>query len=86
MRDAAIAVMREIGRGRRADRHVQFAVNPGGTVGLNGDRDESPRIAVVGAGCRSYRVSQLQRLRRNCRGLHAGRNSNDIHAQDARML
>ena len=84
MRDAAIAVMREIGV-ETGGSNVQFAVNPAQRA-HDGDRDESARLAFVGAGIEGYWISDCEDCGEACGWLHARRNSKRHHAQDAGVL
>jgi hypothetical protein len=58
MRDASIAVLRKIGV-ETGGSNVQFAVNPQDRPHA-GDRDESARIALLGAGLEGDRLSDRQ--------------------------
>jgi carbamoyl-phosphate synthase large subunit len=70
MRNASIAVLREIGV-ETGGSNVQFAVNPGGRP-AGGDRDEPPREPLLGAGVEGDRLPDRQgRGSAGC-GLHAG--------------
>ena len=71
MRDASIAVLREIGV-ETGGSNVQFAVNPAGRP-HGGDRDEPARVALLGAGLQGHRLSHRQGRREAGRRLHAGR-------------
>ena len=84
MRDAAIAVMREIGV-ETGGSNVQFAVNPHRWP-HDGDRDEPARLAFVGAGVEGDRISDRQDCRQARRGLYARRDSQRHYAQDAGLL
>ena len=57
MRNASIAVLREIGVDTGGS-NVQFSINP--RRAHDRDRDESARVAFVGAGVEGDRVSRLQ--------------------------
>ena len=70
MRDAAIRVMREIGV-ETGGSNVQFAVNPANGP-HDGDRDESARLAFLGAGFEGHRISHREDRRQAGRRLHAG--------------
>ena len=84
MRDAAITVIRKVGV-ETGGSNIQFAVNP-----RNGDiddhRDESARLALVGARFESDRFSNRQDRRQARRRLHARRDSERHHSQDAAQL
>ncbi len=58
MRDAAIAVMREIGV-ETGGSNVQFAVQPRERP-HDRDRDESARVAFFGTGIQGYRISDRE--------------------------
>ena len=60
MRDASIAVLREIGVDTGGS-NVQFAVNP--DDGADRYRDEPARVAVFGAGVQGDRASRLPKSR-----------------------
>jgi hypothetical protein len=84
MRDAAIAVIREIGV-ETGGSNIQFAVNPhDGTHGRH--RDEPARLAVVGAGVESDRLPDRENRRQARRRLYARRDSERHHAQDSGLL
>ena len=68
MRDAAIAVMREIGV-ETGGSNVQFAVNP--RRPHDRYRDEPARLAFVGAGVEGHRIPDRKDRRQARRGLHA---------------
>ena len=71
MRDASIAVLREIGVDTGGS-NVQFAHQPGGRP-HGRDRDEPARVALLGAGLEGHRLPDRQG-RGQARGrLHAGR-------------
>ena len=76
MRDAAAAIIREVGV-ETGGSNIQFAIDPG-----NGrddrDRNESARFAQLGAGSESDRFPHRQNCRAARRGHDARRNSNDI--------
>ena len=80
MRDAAIAVMREIGV-ETGGSNIQFAVNPcHRTHGR--DRDEPTRLAFFRAGVKGDRFPHCKNCRQACCRLHARRDSERHHAQD----
>ena len=85
MRDASLAVLREIGV-ETGGSNVQFAVNPGRWP-HDRDRDESARFALLGARLQGDRLSHRQG-RRQARGrLHARRNRQRHHGRrDARLV
>ena len=85
MRDASIAVLREIGV-ETGGSNVQFAVNPDGRP-AGRDRDEPARVALVRARLQGDRLSDRQG-RRQARGrLHARRDRERHHRRrDAREL
>jgi hypothetical protein len=71
MRNASIAVLREIGV-ETGGSNVQFAVNPeDGPPGRH--RDEPARVALLGAGVQGHRLPDRQGRREARRRLHAGR-------------
>ncbi len=84
MRDAAIAVMREIGV-ETGGSNVQFAVNP-----ANGRMtviEMNPAgIAVIGAGFEGYGISDCQNCSQAGGRLHARRDPQRHYAQDAGVL
>jgi hypothetical protein len=61
MRNASIAVLREIGVDTGGS-NVQFAINPGRWP-HDRDRDESARLALLGAGLEGHRLSRSPRWR-----------------------
>ncbi len=65
LRDASIAVLRKIGVDTGGS-NVQFAVNPGRRAGA-GDRDESARVALLGARLQSHRAFRSRRSPPNWR-------------------
>ena len=71
MRNAAIAVLREIGVDTGGS-NVQFAVNPAGWPARR-HRDEPARVALLGAGLEGDRLSDRQDRRQARRRLHARR-------------
>ena len=73
MRDAAIAVIREIGV-ETGGSNIQFAVNPS-TGSHGGDRDEPARLALIGAGLEGDRVPHCENCRQARRRLYARRDS-----------
>ncbi len=84
MRDAALACLREIGVDTGGS-NVQFAINPEDRA--HGDRrDESARVAQLGAGVEGHRIPHRQDRREAGRRLSAGRNQERHHAQDAGVL
>jgi carbamoyl-phosphate synthase large subunit len=83
MRDAAIAVMREIGV-ETGGSNVQFAVNP--VDGRMTVIEMNARLALLGAGLEGDRLSHRQDRRQVGRGLYTRRNSQRHYAQDARLL
>ena len=70
MRDAAIAVIREIGVDAGGC-NIQFAVNPRDGDDAR-DRDESARVAVIGARIQGHRVSDRADRHEACRRVPAG--------------
>ena len=73
MRDAAIAVIREIGV-ETGGSNIQFGIQPANRA-HGRDRDEPARVPLLGAGVKSYRFP-YRKNRRQTRGwLHARRNS-----------
>ena len=71
MRNASIAVLREIGV-ETGGSNVQFAVNPeDGTARC--DRDEPARVAIVCIGLQGNRVSDRKGRSAACGWLHARR-------------
>ena len=84
MRDAAAAIIREVGV-ETGGSNVQFAVNPeNGTH--DRDRNESARVAQFGAGQQGDRVSHRQNRRATGRGHDARRNSQRHHQEDSGLL
>jgi carbamoyl-phosphate synthase large subunit len=75
MRNASIAVLREIGVDTGGS-NVQFSVNPadGRMIVI----EMNPRVAFVGAGLQGHGLPDRQGRRQAGRGLHAGRAANDI--------
>ncbi len=71
MRDASLAVLREIGV-ETGGSNVQFAHQPGHRADGR-DRDEPARVALVGAGLQGHRLPDRQDRRQAGRRLHAGR-------------
>ena len=71
MRDASIAVLREIGV-ETGGSNVQFAVNPAGRAD-GGDRDEPARLALLRARLEGHRLSDRQGRGAARRRLHARR-------------
>ena len=84
MRDAAIAIIREIGV-ETGGSNIQFAVNP-----ENGDMviiEMNPRVsAVLGPGLQGHRVPHRQDRRQAGGGLHPGRDPQRHHPGDPRLL
>ena len=84
MRDAAIAVMREIGV-ETGGSNVQFAVNP--QDGRMTVIEMNPaRLALFGTGVQSHRFPDRKDRRQACRGLHSRRNPQRHHPQDSGLL
>ena len=85
MRDASIAVLREIGVDTGGS-NVQFAINPDGRP-HGGDRDEPARVALLGARLEGDRLPDRQG-RGQARGrLHAGRaHERDHRRRDAGLV
>ena len=84
MRDAAIAIMREIGVDTGGS-NVQFAVNPARRP-HGRDRDEPARVAQLGARVESHGLSDREDRREAGRRLHARRDPQRHHARDAGQL
>ena len=84
MRDASIAVLREVGVDTGGS-NVQFAVNPERRA-HGRDRDEPARVALVGAGVEGDRLSHRQGRREAGGGLHARRTAQRHHRRDARVV
>ena len=84
MRDAAIAVIREIGV-ETGGSNIQFAVESAQRP-HGGHRDESARLALVGAGVEGHRLPDRQDRRQAGRRLHARRDHQRHHAQDSGLL
>ena len=84
MRDAAIAVIREIGV-ETGGSNIQFGVHPDDRADGH-HRDEPAGFAVVGAGLEGDGISHCEDCREAGGGLHAGRNSQRHHAQDSCLL
>jgi carbamoyl-phosphate synthase large subunit len=76
MRNASIAVLREIGVDTGGS-NVQFAVNPPGRP-HDRHRDEPARVALLGAGLQGHRLPDRQGRGQAGGRLHAGRAANDI--------
>ena len=84
MRDAAIAVMREIGV-ETGGSNVQFAVNP--VDGRMTVIEMNPRVSRSSAlASKATGFPDRQDCRQAGRGLHAGRDSQRHYAQDAGVL
>ena len=84
MRDAAIAVIREIGV-ETGGSNIQFAVDPE-TGAHDRHRDEPARVAQLGAGVEGDRLPDRED-RRQARGrLHARRAPQRHHARDAGVV
>ena len=77
MRDASIAVLREIGVDTGGS-NVQFAINPARRA-HGGHRDESARVALLGAGLQGHRLPDRQGRGQAGGGLHAGRAAQRHH-------
>ena len=84
MRDAAIDVIREIGV-ETGGSNIQFAVDPADRP-HGGHRDEPARVALLGTGVEGHRISDRQDRRQTGRRLHARRDYQRHHAQDAGLL
>ena len=81
MRDAALAIIREIGV-ETGGSNIQFAVNP--ADGPHGrDRDEPARVALLRAGLQGHRLPHRQDRRQARRGLHPRRDPQRHHPRDA---
>ena len=84
MRDATIAIMREIGV-ETGGSNVQFAINP--EDGADGDhRNEPPGQPLDGPGLQGHRLSHRQDCRQAGGGLPAGRDPQRHHARDAGLF
>ena len=84
MRDAAIAVIREIGV-ETGGSNIQFAVNP--TTGRMVVIEMNPRVSRSSAlASKGHRFPDRKDRRQARRRLHARRDSQRHHAQDARLL
>ena len=81
MRDAAIAIIREIGVDTGGS-NIQFAVHPDRRA-PGGHRDEPARLAQLGAGQQGDRLSDRQDRRQARRRLHARRDPQRHHPRDA---
>ena len=84
MRDASIAVIREIGV-ETGGSNIQFGVNPIDRP-HGRDRDEPARFAVIRASLKSHWLPDRQDRRQASHRLHARRNPQRHHAQDSRVL
>ena len=84
MRDAAVAIIREIGV-ETGGSNIQFAVNPDRRP-PGGHRDEPPGVALVGPRLQGHRLSHRQDRRQAGRGLHPGRDQERHHPRDAGLL
>ena len=85
MRDASIAVLREIGV-ETGGSNVQFAHQPDGRA-HGGHRDEPARVALLGARLQGDRLPDRQDRRQARRRLHAGRAEERHHRRrDAGVL
>ena len=84
MRDAAIAVIREIGV-ETGGSNIQFARQPRERAPRR-HRDESARLPLVGARVQGHRVPDRQDRREARRRLHARRAPERHHARDAGVL
>ena len=84
MRDAALACLREIGVDTGGS-NVQFAIDPADRP--HGDRrDESARVAQLGARFESHRISDREDRGEAGGRLPAGRDQERHHAQDAGLF
>jgi carbamoyl-phosphate synthase large subunit len=85
MRNASIAILREIGVDTGGS-NVQFSVNPEGRP-LDRHRDEPTRVALVGIGFEGHGFPDRQGGGQAGRGLHAGRTAQRHHGRcHARQL
>ena len=84
MRDASIAILREIGV-ETGGTNVQFAVNPDERP-HDRHRDEPARVALLGARLQGDRLPDRQDRREARRRLHARRDRQRHHARDAGVL
>ena len=84
MRDAAIACIRRVGV-ETGGSNVQFAVDPGDRP-PGRDRDEPACLAQLGAGVEGDRLPDRQDRRQARRRLHARRDPERHHADDAGQL
>ena len=89
MRDASIAVLREIGVDTGGS-NVQFAINPAGRA-HDRHRDEPARVALLGAGVEGDRLPDRQdrrqargrlHARRDCQRHHRRRDAGVVRADD----
>ena len=78
MRDAAVAIIREIGV-EAGGCNIQFAVNPRRRRD-DRDRDESARVALLGARLQGHRLPDRAHRRQARRRLHARRDPERHHA------
>ncbi len=84
MRDAAIAIIREIGV-ETGGSNIQFAIHPdNGRDG--GDRDESEGFQKFSAGIESDRFPDRKNRGQTCRGIYPGRDRKRHHPRDSRLL
>ena len=84
MRDASLAIIREIGV-ETGGSNIQFADQPGGRP-HGGDRDEPAGVALLRARLQGHRLPHRQD-RGQARGrLHAGRAAQRHHPRDARLV
>ena len=84
LRDASKAIIRKIGVDTGGS-NVQFAVNPETRRGRR-HRDEPARLQELGARLQGHRLPDRQDRRPACRRLHARRDRQRHHAQDAGLL
>ena len=84
MRDAALAIIREIGVDTGGS-NIQFAVHPDDRP-PGRHRDEPARLAQLGAGQQGHRLPDRQDRRQARRRLHARRDPQRHHPRDAGVL
>ncbi len=84
MRDAAIAVIREIGV-ETGGSNIQFAINPEDRP-HDRHRDEPARVAQLGAGVEGHRLPHRQDRHQAGGRLHARRDPERHHPRDAGLL
>ena len=84
MRDAAIAIMREIGV-ETGGSNVQFAIHPD-TGEMIVIEMNPPRLPLLRARLQGDRLSNRQDRRETCRRIYAGRDSERYHPGDDGLL